>query len=48
MELLKKLAAMLGLATTSLDESDIETYGVGAVMPHDLTSLPLLESITRQ
>ena len=48
MELLAKLADMLGLAASSFDESDIEAYGVGAVMPYDLSSLALIESMTRQ
>ena len=48
MELLAKIATMLGLGTASVDESDIEAYGVGAVMPHDLSSLALIESMMRQ
>ena len=48
MELLAKLAALLGLAGSSIDESDIDAYGVGAVMPYDLSSLALMESMTRQ
>ena len=48
MELLAKIALMLGLVDLSFDESDIEAYAVGAVMPYDLSSLALIESMTRQ
>ena len=48
MEFLAKLADMLGLINSSIDESDVEAYGVGAVMPCDLSNLALIESMTRQ
>ncbi len=48
MELLAKLATLLGLGASSFDESDIEAYGVGAVMPYELSSLVLMEAMARQ
>lgn len=47
MQLIAKLAELLGLASPSSDEADIESYGVGAVMPYEVSSLALSESLRR-